>query len=464
MSLCQNPRMQEQVPAVRYARHDDVSVAYQRWGNGDSVHVVIPGLVSNLDSYWELPEMARALRRSGRVLDLIMLDKRGSGLSDRVKLHPDFETHAADVISVLDREGVERAGLYGFSEGGLVAMVTAALYPDRVLKVCTNGMPCSGAPHEDLVALADPDDPPVRTDQEDIDLWRTVVRDWTTRESPFLEIVAPGASELPRFVDWAARWERNSASPGDLLAHLRSMAGFDLRPYLDRVQCPVFLTHATRDRLVHVANGRLVASLLPDATLWEFDGDAHAWYMTAPDWEHIQDRIDSFALGREVDRGSSTVFASVLFTDIVDSTIRASELGDAGWRQLVELHDVVSQRTVAGQDGTVVKTTGDGIVATFPTPAGALAAAKAIRDQLGGSGIPIRAGVHAGQFELREDGDIAGLAVNIAARVEGCASAGEVLVSQAMRDMLLGTDNQFTDRGEHELKGIDGTWRLYSSE
>jgi class 3 adenylate cyclase/pimeloyl-ACP methyl ester carboxylesterase len=449
------------VPPVRYVRCGDGNVAYQRFGVGDTVQVFVPPLTSNLDLVWELEEWSRLIRRAARVLDVITYDKRGTGLSDPVTDGVGFETHAADLIAIMDREGVERAGLAGFSEGGIVALVAAALFPDRVSTVVTQGTPVMGAPRTELEPFADPADPPP-TDAEQAERYRSMLRHWATAESMVLDITAPGASADPRIVEWQAKYERQSASPGAARIHLRSQAGFDLRPYLSRVRCPTLVLHATRDGLNHVTHGRLLASLLPNAELREFDHDAHFWFLTYRDAFSVQDWVEGWTLGHAPDRGTTTAFATVLFTDIVDSTRRAAELGDAAWRQLLEHHDAVVRSVVGRFDGHVVKTTGDGVLATFSDPGRALDAAGDIRTQLSGSGIAVRAGLHIGQLERREDGDVAGVVVNIAARVEAVAAPGQILVTQAIRDMMLGSGRSFEPNGDHQLKGIEGSWRLYS--
>lgn len=448
------------VPEVRYARSGDVNIAYQRFGSGRQVLVFVPPLVSSLDVMWELPETELLYRRAARVLDVIMFDKRGTGLSDRITDPAGFEAHAADLMAILDREEVPQAGLVGFSEGGIVALIAAALYPERVTRVVTQGTPVMGSDHETLAALADLDNPPP-SPQEQAERYRALLRSWATPDSMMLAITAPSATLVPHIREWSQRYERQSASPGALRNHLRSQAGFDLRPYLDRVKCPTLVLHATHDQLNHVTHGRLLVSLLPDAVLSEFESDAHFWMLNDPNALEIQDQCDGWVLGGPPDRGITTAFASVLFTDIVDSTRQASKLGDHGWKQLVEHHDTICARIVDNHRGRVVKYTGDGLLATFPDPVAALAAATAMQGELASSGISIRAGLHVGQIELREEGDIAGIAVNIAARVEAHAEPGQILVSQTVRDMLMGTQQDFIDAGQHQLKGVEGIWRLY---
>jgi class 3 adenylate cyclase/pimeloyl-ACP methyl ester carboxylesterase len=419
-------------------------------------------MTANVELVWELPEWSRVLERAGRALDIVMFDQRGTGLSDRPGGPlPSFEDHVGDVLAILDREGIDRAAIAGFSQGGLVALVAASVAPERVVRVVVEGTPVMGASWDDLAAVSDPDNPPPSM-EEAAGVFRSLIRHWATPDSVQLAVVAPGAEQVPHIRDWNLRFERQSASPGGLRAHFQSHATFDIRPYLAGVRCPVFVTHARGDRLVHCSHGRLYARLLPQAEHWEFEGDAHIWWLTNPRWEEIQDRIDAFLAGGTLDRGSTAGFATVLFTDIVESTARALALRDAGWRELIERHDRVGRAVVERHGGRVVKATGDGLVATFPDPERAVSAAARFVADPGASAVAVRAGLHVGRYEVRDDGDVAGIAVNIAARVEALADAGEILVTQALRDVLLGSDHAFADRGEHPLKGIDGMWHLWA--
>ena len=451
-----------QGPEVRYARSRGVNVAYCRWGSGPIKTVFAPPMTSNVELAWELPEWSRALERSGRGMDLIMFDQRGTGLSDRPGGSlPSFEDHVGDVLAILDQEGIEQAAIAGFSQGGFIALVAASVAPERVSRVVIEGTPVMGASWEELFEASAPENPPPSFEYTAA-LFRSMIRHWGTPDSVQLPICAPGAERWPHVRAWNERFERQSASPGALLDHFRSHAGFDIRPYLDGVRCPVLVAHASDDRLVHSSHGRLYAKLLPHAEHFEFDGDAHLWWLTNPRWEEIQDRFDGFLLGGSPDRGSTAVFGAVLFTDIVDSTVQARSLGDAAWRQVIELHDAVSRTAVERNGGRLIKTTGDGLVGTFPDPDQAIRTAQVLVADLAASGVIVRAGVHVGRYELRSDGDIAGIAVNIAARVEAIATAGQVLVTQTVRDMLLGSDHAFLDSGEHQLKGIDGIWRVWA--
>ncbi len=439
-----------------------MNIAYCRWGSGSQPVVFAPPMIANVELVWELPEWSRALERGGRALDIIVFDQRGTGLSDRPGGPlPSFEDHVGDVLAVLDQEGLARVAMAGFSQGGLIALVAASIAPDRVSRVVIEGTPVMGASWDDLAGVADPDNPPPSMEAA-AGVFRSLIRHWATPESVQLAVVAPGAEQVPHIREWNLRFERQSASPGALRAHFQSHAMFDIRPYLAGVRCPVFVTHARDDRLVHSSHGRLYARLLAQAEHWEFDGDAHIWWLTNPRWEEIQDRIDTFLAGGALHRGSAAAFGTVLFTDIVDSTVRARALGDAGWRELIERHDHVGRAAVQRHGGRTVKSTGDGLIATFPDPEQAVTATRRFVADLAIAGVAVRAGLHIGRYELRDDGDVAGIAVNIAARVEALAGTGEILVSQAVRDVLLGSHHHFADRGEHTLKGVEGTWRLWA--
>jgi class 3 adenylate cyclase len=239
------------------------------------------------------------------------------------------------------------------------------------------------------------------------------------------------------------------------------MDTFDLMPLLEKINVPTLICHSTDDRVVQILEGRAFASLIPGADLIEWENPDHMWSF-APNWREAQNDIIEFLTGERPGSGARKQIACVLFTDIVDSTKRASELGDSDWRKVIELHDSISKLRVSAHDGTTVKNTGDGTLATFPDPGSAVSAALELTRDLAASGIPIRAGLHIGQIEVHDGGDVTGIAVNIAARVQALANGGEILVSQTVRDMLLGSAVNMNDRGEHHLKGVDGVWHVYA--
>ncbi len=447
-------------PDIRYARSGDVSIAYSRWGQGEHLVVFTPPLVSNVELMWELPEWERMLVWAGQHHQIIMIDKRGVGLSDRVTQPSTLNEYVSDVLAVMDAEGVEAAHIVGHSEGGTIAVALAANYPSRVQRLCLLDALALGVPQETLGEFADPDHP-LLTLEEKREKALLLVRTWGRPESVWLEMFAPSVADDPRVRRWWERFERQSCSPGSLLAMFRSMETFDLMPLLEKVNVPTLVCHSSGDRVVQILDGRAFASLIPGANFTEWDNPDHMWSF-APNWREAQNDIIEFLTGNRPGSGARKQIASVLFTDIVDSTKQASELGDADWRKVIELHDSISKLRVSAHDGTTVKNIGDGTLAIFPDPGSAVSAALELTQDLAASGIPIRAGLHIGQIEVQDGGDVIGIAVNIAARVQALADGGEVLVSQTVRDMLMGSAVNMKDRGEHQLKGVDGVWHVYA--
>lgn len=451
------------VPEIRYARSGKVSIAYSRWGEGDPDHLIIftPPFVSNIELMWELPEWERMLRWAGKHHQIIMLDKRGVGLSDRVTEPSTLAENIADVLAVMETEEVKVANLVAHSEGGSIAVALAALFPERVRRMFVMNAPAFGVQRDVLENYSDADHPFPSLEQER-EFGLSLVRTWGRPESVWLKFFAPSVSDDARVRRWWARFERQSSSSGSILAMFRGQAEYDLTPMFGKVQVPTMIGHAIGDRVVHIANGRSMADLIPGARLLEWDSIDHMWSFAAG-WREAQNDIIEFITGTRPGAGTTKEFATVLFTDIVDSTKRAAELGDQGWRSMIDLHDTISRARIGAAGGSLVKTTGDGILAKFPDPRSAVIAAQDLARDLGASGLPIRAGMHIGQIEIRDDGDVAGLAVNIAARVQALASPSEVLVSRTMRDMLIGSDIVMDDRGEHALKGVEGSWQVFAT-
>jgi class 3 adenylate cyclase/pimeloyl-ACP methyl ester carboxylesterase len=450
----------ETVPEVRFARRDGVSLAYSRWGYGSHVVVYTPPLASNVELVWEAEEWARACRYGGEHHQLVMIDKRGVGLSDRVADPPTLEDGVLDTLAVLDAEGIDRVDLVGQSEGGSVAIAIAAQHPERVRSLVLIGAPASGADPRDLAVLADADNP-FPSPEQLAELFRNLARHWGSPQSINLEMFAPSVANDMRIRRWYQRYERQCATTGAVLGILRSLPQRDLRPLLTRVRAPTLVMHAARDRIVHVAHGRYLGTAIHDARYIEYDMDDHLW-MFSPQWRQMLDDGIEFITGARPAAQRTTAFATVLFTDIVESTQQEAALGNARWNTLLDRHDRLAASTIASVGGRVVKQTGDGLLALFPDPAAAVQASLALTQDLGGIGLSIRAGLHSGMVELRSTGDVTGIAVNIAARVQVTAQPGEVLVSDTIRDLMLGSNYQFDDRGVHELKGIDGHRRLFS--
>jgi class 3 adenylate cyclase len=451
----------EQVPAVRYVRSDGVNIAYTRWGQGSHVLVYTPPLASNVELFWESPEWTRTMRHAGELCQCVMMDKRGVGLSDRVSEPPSLEDRVADTLAVMDAEAIDRADVIGHSEGGSIAIALAARHPDRVRSLILIDAPAWGVPREELEALADEDNP-LPSEAELRETFRNLVRSWGTEDSVNLDLFAPCAATDPGIRRWYQRFERQSASPGAIRGFFRSMAVHDLRPLFGLVTAPTLVTQARGDRLVHVTTGRYLAGAIARARYIEYDIDEHIWQL-GPDWRRIEDDMLEFVIGRRPPPASQSAFATVLFTDIVDSTAREARMGDTSWRRLLDRHDGLALELLTRRrGGRIIKQTGDGLLATFSDPAAAVVGACELVQELAAAGLPIRAGVHAGVIETRDDGDITGITVNIAARVQAEAAPSEVLVSETVRDLLLGTQLRFEDSGERQLKGLDRPRRLYS--
>jgi class 3 adenylate cyclase len=429
------------VPETRYARNGDVHIAYQVLGEGEVTYVGLPGIVSNMEVVWEDPESRRYLTGLASFSRLVIYDKRGQGMSDRESGVPTLDDRLGDLTAVLDAVGADRVALGGISEGGTTAAMFAATYPERVSHLTLLG---SFAHLEQLP----------RTDA----FMARWAESWGTPETLSVRAMAPSKVGDLDFVRWMNRFERQTTTPGGLLGAWGWIREMDLRPVLDSIQCPTIVMHRKDDRLVPLSYGRHLAEHIPGARMVELDGDAHA-----PQWgdvEPVLSLLEEFITGHQAPpKQTERVLATVLFTDIVDSTARAAALGDSAWREVLDRHDKISMSTVADCGGRMVKGTGDGVLATFDAPARGLRCADALRSALSDAGIAIRAGVHTGEVELRGD-DVAGIGVHIAARVAALADSGELLASRTVKDLVAGSGYAFASRGVHSLKGVPEEWEL----
>jgi pimeloyl-ACP methyl ester carboxylesterase/class 3 adenylate cyclase len=432
------------VPETRYARNGDVHIAYQVFGEGEVTFVGLPGIVSNIELMWEDPEVRRWLTGLASLARVVVYDKRGQGMSDRDSGVPTLDERLGDLAAVLDAVGADRVALGGVSEGGTTAAMFAATHPERVSQLCLFG---SFAHIE--TAGAD-------------GLMRRWAESWGTPETLGVQLIAPSKLGDLDFLRWWNRFERQSTTPGGLLASWHWISEMDLRPVLNSIQCPTLVMHRKGDRLVPVSWGRYLAEHIPGAQMAELDGDDHEpWW---GDFETVLSLLEEFLTGHHsIPKHTERVLATVLFTDIVDSTTSAAALGDAAWRRLLDRHDKISQRTVADCGGRLVKGTGDGVLATFDAPARGLKCADTLRSALSDAGIAIRAGVHTGEVELRGD-DVSGIGVHIAARIAALASSGELLASRTVKDLVVGSDYGFASRGLHQLKGVPDEWELLAVE
>jgi pimeloyl-ACP methyl ester carboxylesterase len=442
-------------PETRYARSGDVNIAYQVTGEGPRDLVYVPGWVSNIEMMWEQPPMARFLERLASFSRLILFDKRGTGLSDRVSNDelPTLERRMDDVRAVLETVGSERAALFGHSEGGNMCMLFAATYPERTAAMITLGC---------FAKRRDPDDDypwaPAADDREESTL--DVERNWGHLRPEDVAYYAPSRVGDEQFVRTLERYFRRGASPGAAAALLRMNSYIDVRAVLPTIRVPTLVLHRTGDRDVDVAEGRYLASRIPGAKFVELAGNDHV--ISAGDIEAVADEIEEFLTGTRPPPDPDRVLATVMFTDIVGSTERAAQLGDRRWSELLDTHHEAVRRELERFRGREVDTAGDGFLATFDGPARAVRCALSAGEAVRELGIEIRAGVHTGECEL--DGPkIRGIAVHTGARIASLAGPGEVLVSQTVKDLVSGSGLAFDDRGLHALKGVPGEWRVYAA-
>ena len=444
------------IPDTRYARVGDLRIAYQEWGNGPRT-IVVPPLVSNIDIQWDHELYRRMLDHWGRSLRMIHFDKRGIGLSDRFDRIPSLDERIEDIAAVLDTAGWERAHLIGVSEGALMAQHFALRHPKRVNRLVLLSGAAPSRYAERVIELSRDAYRPLEDRIADFD---AIAETWGEDAEAFVRLMAPSQMDNPSYTRWVKRLNRGSASPADFRRQLESIMSMDGDVASHELSMPTLVVSLTEDRVIAVGHGRVLAEIIPDVTYLEVEGADH-FIVTLPNWRDVLDPVIEFLTGTAPTAATERRFATVLFTDIADSTQRSAAAGDTRWAEVLAHHDRVVHRTASTHGGRIVKSTGDGVLATFDTPSAGVRAAREIRDQLQEIELPVRAGLHAGEVEVHADGDISGLAVNLAARVESAASAGTIYVSSTVRDMLIGSAETFEDRGEHTLKGIEGTWRLY---
>jgi pimeloyl-ACP methyl ester carboxylesterase len=441
------------VPETRYAKTiDSVHVAYQLVGDGPVDVVFVMGWVTNVESMWEEPAFARFLDRLSSFSRLILFDKRGVGLSDRVPDDrlPDLETRMDDVRAVMDAAGSERAVVMGVSEGGPMSMLFAATYPERTIALVLYGTAADFTTRQ----------PAYKGD--DAAYLARMEASWGTEAFARHEIAAwgaPGHEDDDRLVAWLASYMRRSASPSAAIALERMNREINAAHALGSIHVPTLAIARTDDLDFPVEESRRTAERIVGSTFVELPGNEHFPWVGPQD--DILDAVERFVgeLG-EIEAGLDRVLATVLFTDIVGSTETAAELGDRRWKELLEEHHRRVRGQLARFRGTEVDTAGDGFFATFDGPARAVRCARAIAEAVAPLGVRIRAGVHTGEVETI-DGKVGGLGVVIGARVGALAGPSEVVVSQTVRDLVAGSGLSFEDAGEHELKGVPDRWRLY---
>jgi len=433
---------------VKYAKSGDVHIAYRVFGEGPHDIVLIPGTTSHVELFWELPPNQYLLKRLAAFARVIVFDKRGQGLSDRVG-EQTLEERIGDVLAVMDAVGSERATIYGWSEGGAMSLLFAATYPQR-----TAGLVLFGS-------YASMRAEPWRVEPNAFNAFLDIlVRGWG--QGVLVALNAPSRAKDEAFVQWWGRLERASASPGAILALFRANYEIDVRDILPSIRVPTLIIHREGDAMVPVELGRHLARQIPGAKYVELPGQDHLIQTLDQDLlDRMLDDIEEFITGTRRRQEPDRTLATLMFVDVVGSTERASALGDRRWREVLEEFFTVVRRELGVFRGREVKTTGDGVLATFDGPARAIRGACSIRERLRPLQLRVRAGLHTGECELLGD-DVGGIAVHIAARVAAAAGADEVLVSSTVKDLVAGSQIAFVDRGAHELKGVPGHWQLHA--
>ena len=440
-------------PRTKYSKSGDVNIAYQVVGSGPLDLVLVPGWVSHVELSWEEPGFARFLRSLASFSRLIHFDKRGTGLSDRVANDalPTLEERMDDLRAVMDEVKSEQAALLGISEGGPMCALFAATYPKRTTALVTYGGFAKWKRETDY--------PWALTREEHENALEVFSKKWGGPVG--LRVFAPSVSDDKRFRSWWARYLRLGASPGAAMSLYRMNLEVDIRHLLPTIRVPTLILHRMDDALVDVGGSRYMAKSIPDAKYVELQGVDHLPWVG--DVDSLVGEIQEFLTGVRQRYDTDRVLATVMFTDVVGSTEHAAQLGDRGWRDLLESYHACVRQELNRFRGREVDTVGDGFFATFDGPARGIRCACAIRDAVTTLGINIRAGLHTGECEVMGE-KIGGIAVHLGARVAANAQPGEVLVSSTVKDLVAGSGLRFTDRGVHTLKGIPGEWRLFAAE
>jgi pimeloyl-ACP methyl ester carboxylesterase len=438
-------------PETRYAKSGGLHIAYQTAGEGPIDLVIVPGFTWHIEYQWEDARFASVARKLGTFARVIWLDKRGTGLSDRVPNDelPSLEERIDDLRAVMDAAGCERAALLGFWEGGPICTLFAATYPERTRSLILFGTP---------VAFTRKDDYPWAADEEaNRQMTENLGSYWG--QGNMFAALAPSLAGDPRAMRWFARMERNAASPGAVATLWRMNMDIDVRAILPAIRVPTLVMNRTNDPLVPIEAARYLAERVPGARFVELAGRDHLFWVG--DADAFVAEVREFLTGVREEVDVDRVLATVLFVDIVDSTKHAAELGDRRWRDLLATFYEEARQELGRYRGTEVKTTGDGLLARFDGPARGIRAAAAIRAAAKALGLDVRAGLHTGECELLGD-DVGGIAVHIAARVMDSAAAGEVRVSGTVKDLVAGSGLTFVDCGRHVLKGVPGEWAIHS--
>jgi class 3 adenylate cyclase len=441
------------VPAdTRYARAGNRYIAYQVVGDGPFDLVFLPDWVNHIDAQWEEPRNERFLKTLASFSRLVLFNPRGVGASDPVPINetPTAEHWMDDLRTVMDAVGSERPALFGVGIGGVISILFAATYPERVRALALYNSTARG-----MIA---PDYPFGLTRESIEGLIGNLEEHWG--DGSYVQFIAPEDAHDERVRSWLGRFQRVAASPGLALTVLEMVFRMDVRNALSAIQSPTLVVHREGAPIFTVEHGRYLAEHIEGAVYRELPGAGHIYWASGVA-QALLEEVEEFLTGSIAAGPPDRVLATVLFTDIVDSTARAAELGDRRWKELIREHDALVRREIGRHRGREIHSTGDGVLATFDGPARAIRCAVAVRDALREIGVKIRAGLHTGEIELQGD-DVAGIAVHIGARVSALAGAGEIMLSRTVVDLVAGSGLEFDDRGSHVLKGVPGEWQLFS--
>ena len=431
-------------PETRYAHSGDASIAYQLFGNGPAEVLMAPGPASNVEVIWEYPDCVRFFGQLARFARVALFDRRGTGLSDPVDQPPTFELQVEDLLAVADAAGFDKPAIIGVQDSSRMAVIAAATNPDRFSSLVLLGPTARGAAvmnEEALTLVAD-----------------AIESGWG--EGRIAHLLVPHMVDDPEFMAWWSRYQRSSCSPGMARKLVALSAQSDISDVLPQVRHPALVIRRAGDHQATEELVREVVDLMPDARFVEVPGEGVLHQLGDP--TELMTELETFLAGGHEAIDHDRILATVLFTDVVDSTSRAAELGDTRWRDLLDHHDEVMRRQLQRFGGVEVKHTGDGMLATFEGPARGVRCAAAAATAMERAGLPIRAGLHTGECE-RRGSDLGGMAVHIGARVCGEAGPGEVLVTSTVKDLVIGSGLSFEDRGPHHLKGVPDELRLFAA-
>jgi pimeloyl-ACP methyl ester carboxylesterase len=436
---------------IRFAESGETQIAYTVVGDGPADIVYVFGAWSHLEVIWELPAFRRWCELLGEFARVILFDKRGMGMSDRVAGSPPLDVRMDDIRAVMDAAGSDSATLIGESEGGPLCMLFAATHPER-----TTGLVLMGS---EVRELKNEEWPWGEATAEEFEASMAALPEgWGKPGGRFMEVFAPSQESTPWLADWSVRLQSNANTPRGAEAHMRLAFDVDVRDVAPTIHVPTLVLHSEGDRVCHVENGRFLARTIPNARYIELPGADHLPFF---DPQRAMGEIREMVTGSAQPTKHNRVLATVLFTDIVKSTEEAVRLGDDRWRELLEHHRDLVRAELARWQGQEINTTGDGFLATFDGPARGVSCALAATSAVQSLGIDLRSGLHTGEIETIGD-DIAGQSVHVGARIAGLAAPGEVRVSRTVKDLVAGGGFSFTDEGEHTLKGIPDKWQLFT--